>query len=107
MLLDNVVLEKTNVQWLQKNITLLEQHIVLFNDNIRENIALGRPGGTVSLEEIESAIKFALLDRIIEGLPDGINTELGIKGSSLSGGQKQRMYNTCDETWGFDCLYCG
>ncbi|KAF1913806.1 P-loop containing nucleoside triphosphate hydrolase protein [Ampelomyces quisqualis] len=91
ILLDNVVLEKINVQWLRQNVTLVEQHSVLFNDNIRENIALGRPGGAVSLEDIESAIKFALLDPIIESLPDGIHTELGIKGSSLSGGQKQRM----------------
>jgi ATP-binding cassette subfamily B (MDR/TAP) protein 1 len=45
----------------------------------------------VSLQEIEEAVQFAMLDYIVRDLPQGLNTELGMKGSSLSGGQKQRM----------------
>jgi ATP-binding cassette subfamily B (MDR/TAP) protein 1 len=45
----------------------------------------------VSLQEIEEAIQFAMLDSLVRDFPQGLNTELGMKGSSLSGGQKQRI----------------
>lgn len=79
------------MKWLRQHVTLVEQHSVLFNESIRQNLALGRPDEDVSPKEIESAIKFSMLDAIIQSLPDGLDTELGMKGSSLSGGQKQRM----------------
>lgn len=91
ILLDSLNLAEIDVQWLREHVTLIEQHSVLFNESIRQNLALGRPGETISLNEIEVAISFAMLDGIIQSLPDGLNTELGMNGSSLSGGQKQRM----------------
>ena len=91
ILLDSLPLDELDVKWLRNNITLVEQHSVLFNDSIEHNIALGRPGDTVGLHEIEEAIRFAMLEPIVEDLPDGLKTELGMKGSALSGGQKQRM----------------
>ncbi|KAH7406010.1 P-loop containing nucleoside triphosphate hydrolase protein [Phaeosphaeria sp. MPI-PUGE-AT-0046c] len=91
ILLDSLNLSEINVQWLRQHVTLVEQHSVLFNESIRQNLGLGRPGETVSLKEIEVAIRFAMLSGIVESLPNGMNTELGLKGSSLSGGQMQRM----------------
>jgi ATP-binding cassette subfamily B (MDR/TAP) protein 1 len=91
ILLDGLPIEEIDIKWLRDNVTLVEQHSVLFNDTIQQNIALSKPDSIVSLKEIEDAIKFAMLDPIIDDLPNGMATKLGMKGSSLSGGQKQRM----------------
>jgi ATP-binding cassette subfamily B (MDR/TAP) protein 1 len=91
VLLDGIPLDEIDVKWLRDNVTLVEQHSVLFNETIQRNIALGRPDQSISLKEIEDAITFAMLDPIVRDLPDGVNTELGMKGSALSGGQKQRL----------------
>jgi ATP-binding cassette subfamily B (MDR/TAP) protein 1 len=91
VLLDGLSLDEIDVEWLRQNVTLVEQYSVLFNDSIERNIALGRPDDTVSIQGIEDAIKFAMLDPIVQELPDGLKTELGMKGSALSGGQKQRV----------------
>jgi ATP-binding cassette subfamily B (MDR/TAP) protein 1 len=89
--LDGNALNDLDVKWLRQNVMLVEQHSVLFEDTIRHNISLGRHSDNVSLQEISEALKFAMLDPIIRDLPDGLDTDLGIKGGSLSGGQKQRM----------------
>jgi ATP-binding cassette subfamily B (MDR/TAP) protein 1 len=91
ILLDRLHLNELDAQWLRQNVTLVEQHSTLFNNNIRQNIALGRPKETVSLEEIRDAIEFAKLESAIQDLPGGLNTDLGISGGSLSGGQRQRV----------------
>ncbi|KAK1909126.1 hypothetical protein P3342_011204 [Pyrenophora teres f. teres] len=91
ILLDSVPLENLDVHWLRQNVTLVEQHSVLFNDTIRRNLALGKLDDTIDMDELSSAVKFAMLESVVEGLPDGLDTNLGMNGSSLSGGQKQRM----------------
>ncbi|KAF1838803.1 multidrug resistance protein 2 [Decorospora gaudefroyi] len=89
--LDGVPLEELDVKWLRENVTLVEQHSVLFNDTIRHNLALGNLGDTLNLQDIHDAVRFAMLEPVVDELPDGLDTHLGMKGSSLSGGQKQRM----------------
>jgi ATP-binding cassette subfamily B (MDR/TAP) protein 1 len=89
--LDGVPLVELDVRWLRENVTLVEQHTVLFNDTIRHNLALGKLGDTLNMQEVRDTVKFAMLEPVMEGLPDGLETHLGMKGSSLSGGQKQRM----------------
>ncbi|KAF2131947.1 multidrug resistance protein-like protein 2 [Dothidotthia symphoricarpi CBS 119687] len=91
VLLDGVALNDLDVQWLREHVTLVEQHSVLFNDTIRQNISLGKRNGRVSLDEVKDAVSFAMLDQVVQDLPDGLETHLGMKGDSLSGGQKQRM----------------
>ncbi|EUC43512.1 hypothetical protein COCMIDRAFT_7071 [Bipolaris oryzae ATCC 44560] len=91
ILLDGVPLEDLDVRWLRKNITLVEQHSVLFNDTIHDNIALGKTGEILHMQDVLDAIRFAKMDLVVKGLPDGLNTELGLKGDSISGGQRQRL----------------
>lgn len=91
ILLDGVPVEQLDIQWLRKNITLVEQHSVLFNDTIHGNIALGETGETLHMQDILDAVRFAKLDLVVKGLSDGLNTELGLKGDSMSGGQRQRL----------------
>jgi ATP-binding cassette, subfamily B, bacterial MsbA len=74
---------------LRNQIAVVTQETVLFNDTIRKNIELGRPGATN--EEIISAAKHANAHQFILEKPDGYDTVIGEKGVLLSGGQRQRL----------------
>jgi subfamily B ATP-binding cassette protein MsbA len=74
---------------LRKNISLVSQDIILFDDTIKNNIAYAKDNA--SDEEIEKACKFAAADEFIEKLPNKFNTMIGENGVRLSGGQKQRI----------------
>lgn len=74
---------------LRNQIALVAQETILFNDTIRNNIALGRPGA--SDEGIEAAARHAYAHEFILEKPDGYNTVVGEKGASLSMGQRQRL----------------
>ncbi|KAF3035452.1 hypothetical protein E8E12_005564 [Didymella heteroderae] len=89
--LDHIPLIELDVHWLRQNVMLVEQHSVLLDDTVRNNIALSDQDGTVTIEDIKNAVSFAMLESVVEGLPAGFETHLGAKGSSLSGGQRQRM----------------
>ncbi|KAH7126990.1 P-loop containing nucleoside triphosphate hydrolase protein [Dendryphion nanum] len=89
--IDDVIMGDLNTKWLRENVTLVEQHSVLFNETIRQNIALAKGGQEVNDDLIKGAINFAVLENMIKDLPQGLNTKAGAKGNSLSGGQKQRV----------------
>jgi ATP-binding cassette subfamily B protein len=74
---------------LRRNIGVVLQDPLLFNDTIRANIAYGRPDA--SEEEIESAARAAYAQAFIERLPDGYDTIVGERGSLLSVGERQRI----------------
>ena len=75
---------------LRGQIALVAQETILFNDTIRQNIVLGRPGATDA--EIETAARHASAhDFIIEKRPLGYDTVVGEKGVNVSGGQRQRI----------------
>ncbi|MFS0783262.1 ABC transporter ATP-binding protein [Bacillus sp. 1P06AnD] len=74
---------------LRENIGIVQQDVFLFTGTIRENIAYGKLDA--SMEEILEAVRKAHLLELIEGLPEGFETEIGERGVKLSGGQKQRL----------------
>ncbi len=74
---------------LRNQIAVVTQETILFNDTIRANIAVGRPGATNA--EIEEAAKHAHAHEFILEKPQGYDTIVGEKGVSLSGGQRQRI----------------
>jgi ATP-binding cassette, subfamily B, bacterial MsbA len=75
---------------LRSNIAVVTQETLLFNDTIRNNIALGRPGATDA--EIEQAAKHAYAhDFITKDKELGYNTPVGERGVNVSGGQRQRL----------------
>ncbi len=74
---------------LRNQIALVTQETILFNETIRSNIALGRPGATDA--EIEAAAKFANAHEFIIQKPKGYDSNVGEKGVNVSGGQKQRI----------------
>ena len=74
---------------LRSQMAVVTQETVLFNDTIRYNIELGRPGAT--LEEIHEAARHAQALDFILDKPLGFDTMLGERGVNLSGGQRQRV----------------
>ena len=74
---------------LRRQVALVTQDIVLFNDTIRENIALGRPGATDA--EIDAAAKHAYARDFILEKEQGYATLVGERGAALSVGQRQRI----------------
>ncbi|KAI5300304.1 hypothetical protein KEM56_002562 [Ascosphaera pollenicola] len=90
--LDGIPLNQLSLAWLRKNITLVHQRSVLFKDTIQKNITLGAPDpDKVSGSDILECIRFASLSEVINNLQDGLETNVGIGGSSLSGGEIQRL----------------
>jgi ATP-binding cassette subfamily B protein/subfamily B ATP-binding cassette protein MsbA len=90
ILIDDVPLRSANLRSLRKQIGLVTQDTVLFDDTIFANIAFGRPGATQ--EEVEAAAKAAHADEFVSALPQGYQTRTGdMAASRLSGGQKQRL----------------
>ena len=74
---------------LRKNISLVSQDVILFDDTIEANIVYANP--TASQKEIEEACHFAAADEFINKLSNGYKTHIGENGVRLSGGQKQRL----------------
>ncbi len=74
---------------LRNQIAVVSQEVILFNDTIRRNIELGRPGATN--EEIIAAARHAHAYDFIMERPNGFDTRIGEKGIMLSGGQRQRI----------------
>lgn len=89
VLWDGTDLRDARVNSLRRNIALVTQETVLFNDTVRHNIAYGRPDAAVS--EIEAAARVAFAHDFIMELPQGYDTIVGERGIFLSGGQRQRL----------------
>ncbi|MDA9619020.1 ABC transporter ATP-binding protein/permease [Candidatus Pelagibacter bacterium] len=87
--IDSQDIKNISLSSLRKNISLVSQDIVLFDDTIKNNIAYAK--GNASEAEIARACKFAAADEFIKKLPNNYNTMIGENGIRLSGGQKQRL----------------
>jgi ATP-binding cassette, subfamily B, bacterial MsbA len=74
---------------LRRNVALVSQEPVLFNDTVFNNLLVGRPEAT--REEVVAAARAAHADAFIAQLPQGYDTVVGERGALLSGGQRQRL----------------
>lgn len=90
ILIDGQDIRDFPLQNLRDQISLVSQHITLFNDTIANNIAYGRLEGA-DRETIVSAAEAAHAMEFIRELPDGLDTMVGENGVLLSGGQRQRL----------------
>ena len=89
ILIDGQNIREISLKSLRKNISLVSQDVILFDDTIRENIAFAKPDA--SDDEIIEACQFAAADEFIKKLPYSYETMIGENGVRLSGGQKQRI----------------
>ncbi len=86
---DGVDLRDAKIESLRRQIALVTQETVLFNDTVRHNIAYGKPDATKA--EIEEAARVAFAHDFIMELPQKYETLVGERGIFLSGGQRQRL----------------
>jgi subfamily B ATP-binding cassette protein MsbA len=89
VIIDDVDIRNISIASLRRQIAIVTQDPILFNDTVRNNIAYGCPHATE--QEIIQAAEAAYADDFINGLADGFNTSIGELGGRLSGGQKQRI----------------
>jgi subfamily B ATP-binding cassette protein MsbA len=89
ILIDGQNVNDINLNSLRKEISLVSQDVILFDDTIKSNILYGN--SSASDEEIVAACKFAAAQDFIEKLPNKYETIIGENGIKLSGGQKQRL----------------
>ncbi|MBS0445842.1 MAG: lipid A export permease/ATP-binding protein MsbA [Proteobacteria bacterium] len=86
--LDGRPLREWNMSALRRQFALVSQDVVLFNDSLAANVALG---AEADRERVRAALAAANLLDFAEGLPQGLDTPVGHNGSQLSGGQRQRL----------------
>lgn len=72
-------------------VSYVPQDVVIVAGTIRENIALGYPKEEATDELVMHALKIAQLDEFVSNLPEGMDTQVGERGSRISGGQRQRL----------------
>lgn len=89
ILVDNKDIREFTLKSLRKNIALVSQDTLLFNDSLRNNILFGLDN--VPEDRLARAIKKARLEELINKLPMGLDSIIGDKGAKLSGGEKQRI----------------
>lgn len=87
--IDGIDVNDITLESLRKNIGIVSQDIILFNETVMDNIALGKLDATE--EEIKEAAKAAYAHDFIKEMLHGYNTIIGERGIRLSGGQKQRI----------------
>ena len=73
---------------LPRDVALVPQTAFMFDDTVRGNVTLG---AEIPDETVWAALRTAQADGFVAALPDGLNTQLGERGTSLSGGQRQRL----------------
>lgn len=87
--IDGKDLRVYTMESLRSQMSFVTQDIILFNDTIFNNIALGKPDA--SMEEVIRAAKIANAHEFIVDTEDGYETNIGDRGIRLSGGQRQRI----------------
>ena len=90
LLLDGISVDSLTLDSLRRQIALVSQDVVLFDDTIGANIAYGA-ADRVNADQIRDAAEAAYLLPLIESLPDGFDTRIGENAVKLSGGQRQRL----------------
>jgi subfamily B ATP-binding cassette protein MsbA len=89
ILIDGKDIRHVDIESLRGQMSFVTQDIILFNDSIFNNIALGKPEAT--MEEVIHAAKIANAHDFIMKTDEGYQTNIGDRGIRLSGGQRQRL----------------
>jgi subfamily B ATP-binding cassette protein MsbA len=87
--IDGVDTRALKLSDLRRNIAVVSQEPVLFNDSILNNLLIGRADATRA--EVEQSARDAFAHDFITGLPQGYDTIVGERGALVSGGQRQRL----------------
>ncbi len=88
ILLDGVALPDWSLTDLRAQLAMVSQDVVMLNDTVAANVALGQP---VDPERVKVCLEAANLWQHVQQLPDGIDSLIGHNAGQLSGGQRQRL----------------
>ncbi|HEY9026322.1 MAG TPA: lipid A export permease/ATP-binding protein MsbA [Burkholderiaceae bacterium] len=88
IVLDGIPLPDYDVKALRSQFALVSQDVVLFNDSVAANVALG---AEVDLARVRDALAGANLLEHVLSMPGGLDAPIGHNGNQLSGGQRQRL----------------
>lgn len=91
LLVDDQLIDSGNVVSWQSLIAHVPQSIYLADRSIAENIAFDAPGGKIDMDRVRFCAHQAQIAGVIEGWPNGYDTQVGERGVRLSGGQRQRI----------------
>jgi subfamily B ATP-binding cassette protein MsbA len=89
--LDGVPLTEWSLASLRRQYAMVSQDVVMLNDTLAANVALGALGNEVDEERVRAALASANLGELVERLPQGIHSTVGHNAAELSGGQRQRL----------------
>lgn len=89
ILIDGQPIETFDIGWLRSQIAFVSQDVQLRNGTLRDNLRIGNT--KASDQELLAALRDSGLWEYYQGLPDGLDSSVGERGTSLSGGQKQRL----------------
>lgn len=87
--IDGTDIADVSLSSLRRSVGLVSQQTLLLNGTLRENLAFGDP--EASETQLTQALRAARLDRLVDRLPDGLETVIGDQGVRLSGGERQRL----------------
>ena len=88
IMLDGRDLRELSHDALAATVALVPQQTFIFDDTVRGNVTLG---AAISDDEVWAALRVAQADRFVVALPEGLDAQLGERGTTLSGGQRQRL----------------
>ena len=89
--IDDIVIDKKNLPSWQTNIGYVSQSIYISDDTYKKNIAFGIEEKEINDSMVDKAVNFSQLDKLMDDLPNGVNTSVGESGVRISGGQRQRI----------------
>ena len=90
VLIDGMPVDQCTLRSLRAQLSLVSQDVVLFDGTVAENVGYGSLH-EASREEIRQALQDANLADFVDGLPEGMDTQVGENANTLSGGQRQRL----------------
>jgi len=91
VLLDGVALPEWELANLRRQFAMVSQDVVMLNDTLAANVALGASDAEIDIERVHAALASANLSELVGRLPLGIHSTVGHNATELSGGQRQRL----------------
>lgn len=88
LLVDGHELRDWDLHALRRQFAMVSQDVVMFNDTLAANVALGQ---AVDRDRVQRALQAANLGELLAQLPQGIDSRVGHNAAALSGGQRQRL----------------
>jgi subfamily B ATP-binding cassette protein MsbA len=88
-MLDDLDIRELKLADLRRQIALVSQQVMLFDDSVMANVRYGK--ADASDAEVWQALRAANAEEFVLKLPEGVHTAIGERGGRLSGGQKQRL----------------